>query len=93
MQTLLLDEYFAFFRFVTIYYRPLLFAGVPDLLECIVTLDIRNEIVIRYRTSNLAGSAADTPGRIHQYAGEFLGFPRVVGLDVDVGYASGSNSS
>ena len=93
MQTLLLDEYFAFIRLETIYHRPLFFTCIPDLLKCIVILYIRHEIIVRYRTSNLAGSTTDTPGCIDKYASEFLGFSRVVGLYVDVGYTSGGNSS
>jgi hypothetical protein len=93
MQTLFLDEYFALGGFVTIYDRQLLVTCISDLFERVVILYIRNEIVVRDRTGDLAGSAADAPGCIDEYSNEFFGFLCAVGLYIAVRYAPGGNGS
>jgi hypothetical protein len=91
MQALFLDEDIAFFGLIAIHHRQLLFAGISDLFQRVVILDIRNEIIVRHGAGHFAGSAADTPGGIDKHADEFLWLFCGVGLQIAVGYASRGN--
>jgi hypothetical protein len=88
VHALLLDKHFAFFRIEAIYNRELFFARIPNILKRIVTCNVRYIIVVPLRTCHLARSAAYASGRIGQHSDEFSGFFRIVGFDIDVGYAS-----
>lgn len=74
MHALPFNKYFAFFSIKTIYDCELLVSRIADFFKCVISLYIRNKIVLRFRAGDFAGSTPDTPGCVDKYSNEFLIF-------------------
>ena len=74
MHALPFDKHLAFLSLETVDNRELLVARISDVFECVVSLYVRNKIVVRYRTGDFAGTATDAPGCINENANELFAF-------------------